>query len=60
MDDADNIIIDGIRYTQSGTPSLYELIFKRIPDDLSYMEDDINKNKNLLLAMNVHKHKHHS
>jgi len=46
--------------TPSLVPSLYELIFKRIPDDLSYMEDDINKNKNLLLAMNVHKHKHHS
>jgi len=32
MDDADNIIINGVRYV--GTPSLYELIFKRIPNDL--------------------------
>ena len=31
VDDADNIIIDGIR--DAGT-CLYELIFKRIPDDL--------------------------
>ncbi|KYN44966.1 hypothetical protein ALC56_00618 [Trachymyrmex septentrionalis] len=30
VDDADNIIIDGVRY--AGTPGLYELIFKRIPD----------------------------
>jgi len=29
--DVDNIIIDGVRYV--GTPGLYELIFKRIPDD---------------------------
>ena len=48
VDDADNIIIDGIRYV--GTPGLYELIFKRIPDDLLYMEDDMNKYKSMLLA----------
>jgi len=32
VDDADNIIIDGVQY--AGTPGLYELFFKRIPDDL--------------------------
>jgi len=32
--DADNIIIDDVRYV--GTAGLYELIFKRIPDDLLY------------------------
>jgi len=58
VDDADNIIIDGVRYI--GTPDLYELIFKRIPDDLLYMEDDMNKYKTMLLAMNAHKHKHQS
>ena len=34
VDDADNIIIDHVRYI--GVPGLYELIFKRIPDDLLY------------------------
>ena len=58
MDDADNIIIDGVRY--SGTPGLYELIFKRISDDLLYTEDDMNKYKSMLLATNAHKHKHQS
>jgi len=38
VDDADNIIIDGVRYAD--IPGLYELIFKRIPDDLLYTEDD--------------------
>ena len=33
VDDTDNIIIDGVRYVD--TPGLYELIFKRIPDDSS-------------------------
>jgi len=58
MDDADNIIIDGVRYVS--TPGLCELIFKRIPDDLLYTEDDMNKYKSMLLAMNAHKHKHQS
>ena len=58
VDDADNIIIDGVRYV--GTRGLYKLIFKRIPDDLLYMEDDMNKYKNMLLATNAHKHKHQS
>ncbi|EGI67236.1 hypothetical protein G5I_04166 [Acromyrmex echinatior] len=54
MDDADNITIDGVRY--AGSPDLYELIFKRIPDDLFYTEDDMNKYKSMLLATNAHKH----
>ncbi|KYQ46571.1 hypothetical protein ALC60_14430 [Trachymyrmex zeteki] len=41
VDDVDNIIIDGVRYI--GTPGLYELIFKRIPDDALYTEDDMHK-----------------
>ena len=40
----------------TGTSGLYELIFKRIPDDLLYMEDDMNKYKSMLLATNAHKH----
>jgi len=51
VDDADNIIIDGVRYV--GTPGLYELIFKRIPDDLLYTEDDMNMYKSMLLATNT-------
>jgi len=58
VDDADNIIIDGVRYVS--TPDLYELIFKRIPDDLLYTEDDMNKYKSMLLTTNAHKHKHQS
>ncbi|KYN23124.1 hypothetical protein ALC57_04465 [Trachymyrmex cornetzi] len=58
VDDAVNIIIDDVRY--AGTPGLYELIFKRIPDDLLYTKDDMNKYKSMLLATNAHKHKHHS
>ncbi|KYM83648.1 hypothetical protein ALC53_05877 [Atta colombica] len=54
VDDADNIIIDGVRYVDT---SLYELIFKRIPDHLLYMENDL-KYKSMLLATNEHKHKH--
>ena len=49
VDDADNIIIDGIRY--AGTPGLYELIFKRILFDLLYTED---MNKSMLLTTNAH------
>jgi len=56
LDDADNIIIDGVRYV--GTLGLYELIFKRIPN-LLYTEDDMNKYKSML-ATNAHKHKHQS
>ena len=58
VDDADNIIIDGVRY--AGTPGLYELIFKRIPDDALYTEDDMHKYKSMLLMTNAHKHKYHS
>ena len=54
VDDTDNIIIDGVRYV--GTPGLYELIFKRIPDDTLYTEDDMHKYKSMLLVTNVHKH----
>ena len=57
VDDADNIIIDG-DVRSVGTPSLYELIFPGIPDDLLYTEDNMNKYKSMLLAMNAHKHKH--
>ena len=57
MDDADNINIDGVRYAD--TPDLYNLIFKKIPGDLLYTEDDMNKYKSMR-ATNTHKHKHYS
>ncbi|XP_043256461.1 uncharacterized protein LOC122399675 [Colletes gigas] len=55
---ADNIIIDGIRY--SGTPGLYELIFKKIPDDNIYTEADERKYRDILLTTSAHKYKHDS
>jgi len=35
---------------------IFTFIFKRIPDTLHYIEDDMS----ILLATNAHKHKHHS
>ncbi|XP_070158059.1 uncharacterized protein [Polyergus mexicanus] len=52
-DKDDNIMIGGIRYM--GTPGLYELIFKRMPDGDVYTEDDKIKYKNILLATNAHR-----
>jgi len=56
MDKADNIIIDGMRYV--GTPGLYELIFKRVPDDVICTEDDKQKYKSMLLTTNAHRYNH--
>jgi len=53
VDKNDNIIIDGIRYT--GTAGLYELIFKRLPDDEIYTENDLQKYKNILITTNAHR-----
>ncbi|KAL6445166.1 hypothetical protein ACFW04_002211 [Cataglyphis niger] len=53
VDNADNIIIDGIRY--AGTPGLYELIFKRIPDEVIYTDDDKQTYKSMLLTTRAHK-----
>ncbi|XP_071579217.1 uncharacterized protein [Temnothorax nylanderi] len=56
VDNADNIIIDGIRY--AGTRGLYELIFKKFPNDEIYTEDDKQKYKSMLLATSAHKRNH--
>jgi len=53
VDNSDHIIIDGVRY--AGTPSLYELIFKRVPDYDVYTEDDKRKYKSILLTTNAHR-----
>jgi len=53
VDKVDNIIIDGVRYVS--TPGLYELIFKRVPDDVICTEDDKQKYKSMLLTTNAHR-----
>ena len=53
VDSHDNIIVDDVRY--AGTPGLYELIFKRLPDDFIYTEDDLQKYKSILLTTNAHR-----
>jgi len=56
IDNDDSIIIDRVRYI--GTPGLYELIFMRIPDDVIYIEDDMQKYKSILMATSAHKRKY--
>jgi len=56
VDKADNIIIDSVRYV--GTLGLYELIFKRVLDDVICTKDDKQKYKSMLLTMNAHKYNH--
>ena len=53
IDKDDSIIIDNVRY--AGTPGLYELIFKRLPDDDVFDENDKQKYKNILLATSAHR-----
>jgi hypothetical protein len=58
IDKNDNIIVDGVTY--AGTPGLFELIFKRIPDDAIYTEEDKRKYKSLLLTTNAHRRGHNA
>jgi len=46
------VIVDEVKY--KGTPGLYELIFKRIPDDTIYTKDDKLTYKSILLTTNAH------
>jgi len=46
------IIVDGKRYP--GTPGLYELIFKKFPDETMCTNTDKQKYKSFLLATNAH------
>jgi len=55
VDNADNIIIDGVWYVDTG---LYKLIFKRIPDDVIYTKYDKQKYKSMLLTTNTHRYNH--
>ena len=56
LDTNDFVIVDGAKY--KGTPCLYELIFKKIPDDTIYTENDKLAYKNILLATNAHRRSH--
>lgn len=56
VDKDDNMIIGGVRY--AGTPGIYELIFKRLPDDMIYTDDDKQKYRDILLATNAHRRNH--
>jgi hypothetical protein len=53
IDRDDSVIIDNVRYV--GTPGLYELIFKKLPDKTVYTEDDKQQYKNILLATNAYR-----
>ena len=53
LDTDDTIIIDGVRY--KGTRGLYELIFKKIPNDAIYTENDKQTYKHILMMTNVHR-----
>lgn len=50
----DSVIINGVTY--AGTPGLYELIFKKLPDANLYTIDDKRNYKHILLTTNVHRH----
>jgi len=56
VDTNDFVIIDEIKF--KGISGLYELIFKRIPDDTIYTENDKLAYKSILLATNTHKRSH--
>lgn len=58
VDIEDNIIIDNVKY--KGTPGLFELIFKRIPDDTVYTDADKQKYKSILLTTNAHRRNHNA
>lgn len=54
------ILINNTRY--SPTEGLYELIFKRLPSDDLYTDDDLKTYKSILIATNAHKkgYKYHN
>ncbi|EZA49520.1 hypothetical protein X777_12258, partial [Ooceraea biroi] len=56
VDYEDHIILDNVRY--KGTPGLYELVFKRIPDDIVYTDDDLEKYRSMLLVTNAYRRDH--
>ncbi|KAL6268287.1 hypothetical protein P5V15_001404 [Pogonomyrmex californicus] len=53
VDKDDSIIIDNVRC--NGILGLYELIFKRLPDEAIFTEDDEQTYKSILLTTNAHR-----
>ncbi|XP_067212825.1 uncharacterized protein [Linepithema humile] len=58
IDRDDNLIVDGVKY--AGTPGMFELIFKRLPDDTLCTETDKQKYKSILLATNAYRRGHNA
>ncbi|EZA61635.1 hypothetical protein X777_11758 [Ooceraea biroi] len=56
VDYEDHIILDNVRY--KGTPGLYELIFKKILDDIVYTDDYLEKYRSMLQVMNAYRRDH--
>lgn len=54
VDRDNNIFLDNVRFI--GTPGLYELIFKKIPDDDVYTEADKQTYKSIMMMTNAYKH----
>ena len=57
VDTNDFVIVDGVKKYKS-TLGQYKLIFKNIPDDTIYTENDKLTYKSILLATNAHRHSH--
>lgn len=53
VDGKDNIYVDGVKY--KGTSGLYELIFKRKPNNRIYTNRDLLNYKKILTMSNVHR-----
>lgn len=53
FDEDGNIILNKVQY--KGTEGLYELLFKRQPDDSVYNRDDLNAYKDMLIKSSAHK-----
>ncbi|KAL6254111.1 hypothetical protein P5V15_014731 [Pogonomyrmex californicus] len=51
---------DSGRRAISGYPGLYKLIFKRLPDDVVYTENDKQMYKSILLITNAHRRGHNA
>jgi len=56
VDTNDFVIVNEVKYKD--TLGLYELIFKRIPNDTIFTENDKLAYKSIMLVTNTHKHSH--
>lgn len=53
FEDDGSIVVAGVKYR--GTNGLYELLFKRLPDDEVYTQDDLDAYKDILVKTSAHK-----